>query len=88
MRVLRYAYTGKEIRTFKEIWLNWSRRGLKQHDNGDQEKIFDRFYQADKSKDGSGLGLAIAKELCRQNGWKIICENQNHRTRFIVIFNK
>ena len=58
------------------------------NDNGDQEKIFDRFYQADKSKDGSGLGLAITKELCRQNGWKIICENQNHRTRFIVIFNK
>ena len=48
----------------------------------------DRFYQADKSKDGSGLGLAIAKELCRQNGWKIICKSLNHRTQFIVIFNK
>ena len=28
--VLRYTYTGKEIRTFKKIQLNWSRRGLKQ----------------------------------------------------------
>ena len=54
----------------------------------DQERVFDRFYQTDKTKDGSGLGLAIAKELCRQNGWKIICESQNHRTRFIVKFNK
>ena len=54
----------------------------------DQEKIFDRFYQTDKSKDGSGLGLAITKELCRQNGWKIICESQNRHTRFIVKFNK
>lgn len=53
-----------------------------------QEKVFDRFYQTDKSKDGSGLGLAIAKELCEQNKWKIVCENQNHRTQFIVKFNK
>lgn len=54
----------------------------------DQEKIFDRFYQTDKTKDGSGLGLAIAKELCRQNDWKIICESQNRHTRFVVKFNK
>ena len=54
----------------------------------DLEKVFDRFYQTDKTKDGSGLGLAIAKELCRQNGWKIICESQNRHTRFIVKFNK
>lgn len=54
----------------------------------DLEKVFDRFYQTDKSKDGSGLGLAIAKELCRQNGWKIICESQNRHTRFAVKFNR
>lgn len=54
----------------------------------DLEKVFDRFYQTDKSKDGSGLGLAIAKELCRQNGWKIICESQNRHTQFVVKFNK
>ena len=54
----------------------------------DIERVFDRFYQTDKSKDGSGLGLAIAKELCRQNGWKIICESQNRHTRFVVKFNK
>ena len=54
----------------------------------DLEKVFDRFYQTDKSKDGSGLGLAIAKELCRQNGWKIICESQNRYTRVVVKFNR
>lgn len=52
----------------------------------DQEKIFDRFYQADKTKDGSGLGLAIAKALCEQNGWRITCENDKHLTKFIIIF--
>lgn len=53
----------------------------------DIEKIFDRFYQIDKSKEGSGLGLAIAKTLCDQNGWTIRCSNQNSRTTFTVYFN-
>lgn len=53
----------------------------------DLEKIFDRFYQTDKSKEGSGLGLAIAKTLCDQNDWTIKCSNQNNRTTFTVYFN-
>ena len=52
----------------------------------DQEKIFDRFYQTDKTKDGSGLGLAIAKVLCEQNGWQITCESNKNLTKFIVTF--
>jgi len=52
----------------------------------DQEKIFDRFYQADKSKDGSGLGLAIAKALCEHNDWQITCESNKNLTKFIVTF--
>ena len=52
----------------------------------DQEKIFDRFYQADKSKDGSGLGLAIAKALCEHNKWQINCESGKSLTKFIVTF--
>ena len=52
----------------------------------DQEKIFDRFYQADKSKDGSGLGLAIAKALCEHNKWQINCKSGKSLTKFIVTF--
>lgn len=52
----------------------------------DQEKIFDRFYQADKSKDGSGLGLAIAKALCEQNDWQITYESNKNLTKFIITF--
>lgn len=52
----------------------------------DQEKIFDRFYQTDKTKDGSGLGLAIAKALCKQNNWQITCESNKNLTKFIVTF--
>ena len=54
----------------------------------DQEKVFDRFYQTDKSKDGSGLGLAIAKALCKQNNWNISCKSGENLTAFTVTFNK
>ena len=50
----------------------------------DLEKIFDRFYQTDKTREGSGLGLAIAKAICEQNGWRISCESEKEFTRFEV----
>ena len=53
----------------------------------DAEKVFDRFYQTDKTKEGSGLGLAIAKAICEQNSWKIKCESGRCTTKFIVSLN-
>lgn len=53
----------------------------------DLEKVFDRFYQTDKTRDGSGLGLAIAKALCEQNKWGIRCESDKATTRFIIVFS-
>ena len=50
------------------------------------EKIFDRFYQTDKTREGSGLGLAIAKAICDQNHWQIACESEKPITKFIVRF--
>ncbi|MBR3236776.1 HAMP domain-containing histidine kinase [Candidatus Saccharibacteria bacterium] len=52
----------------------------------DLNKIFDRFYQTDKTKEGSGLGLAIAKAICEQNGWDISCNSSNHLTAFTITF--
>lgn len=50
------------------------------------DKIFDRFYQTDKTSEGAGLGLAIAKSISEQNGWKIWAESGNGITRFSVSF--
>lgn len=54
----------------------------------DCEKVFDRFYQTDKTSSGSGLGLAIAKALCDQNGWTIRCESTPHQTKFTLTFQR
>ena len=52
----------------------------------DLSKIFDRFYQTDKTKDGSGLGLAIASALCTQNNWQIKADSNARTTTFTVTF--
>ena len=51
-------------------------------------KIFDRFYQTNKTREGSGLGLAIAKALCDQHGWQISCESGKELTTFSVRLEK
>ncbi|MBO4854832.1 HAMP domain-containing histidine kinase [Candidatus Saccharibacteria bacterium] len=50
------------------------------------DKIFDRFYQTDKTAEGSGLGLAIAKSVADQNGWKISAESDKKTTSFVLEF--
>lgn len=50
----------------------------------DLNKIFDRFYQTDKTKEGSGLGLAIASAICTQNNWQIHADSNKSTTIFTV----
>ena len=51
------------------------------------KKIFDRFYQVDKShtKPGAGIGMTIAKRIVELSGGKIEVESKlNKGTTFIV----
>lgn len=48
------------------------------------ERIFDRFYQVNKSAEGVGLGLAIAKTLAEKNGWKLFAEVKNNLNNFVL----
>lgn len=47
---------------------------------GEQEKIFERFYRIDASPHGevggTGLGLAVAREIAEAHGWKITLSSQ------------
>ncbi len=47
-------------------------------------KIFDRFYQTNKSSDGVGLGLAIAKTLAERHNWELTATSNKEETKFTL----
>ena len=57
---------------------------------GEEEKIFERFYRADESRNRNenryGLGLAIAKNICLSHNAKISAKSENGYTTFKVVF--
>jgi len=57
---------------------------------GEEEKIFERFYKVDKSrnrKDNNyGIGLAIAKSITEKNNGEIKAESNNGFTSFKITF--
>ena len=59
---------------------------------GEEEKIFDRFYRVDKSRNRSdnryGLGLAIAKNIVTIHKGTIKAFSKNGKTTFQIIFKK
>ena len=49
-------------------------------------KIFERFYQVDKTTEGSGLGLSIATAVAEQNHWHITATSDKKLTIFKLTF--
>ncbi len=49
------------------------------------ERIFERFYQADKSAEGVGLGLSIAKLIAKRHDWKLSVQS-SQTTKFTLEF--
>jgi signal transduction histidine kinase len=63
--------------TAAEVAINVSDRGPG-IPTGEEERIFDRFYQLDQSRraGGSGLGLAIARGIAQQLGGTLVADNR------------
>ena len=55
-----------------------------------QEKIFNKFYQADEShaSEGNGVGLAIVKRIVELHGGTVEVSSENGRTTFTVTLPK
>lgn len=59
-------------------------------DNGLQELVFERFFQADSSRSrlgntkGSGLGLAIVKEIVKKHGGSVGVSSENQKHSFWI----
>jgi len=81
---IRGERAGKEVR----ITIADTGKGIPEQEI---HKIFDRFYQVDKSRSnaqepGSGLGLAIAEEIVRAHGGRISVQSQmGEGSQFTVV---
>jgi two-component system OmpR family sensor kinase len=66
------------------LWVADSGPGIRPED---QERIFDRFYRADKSRaDGAGLGLAIVKAVAEAHGGNVeLFSRPGKGSRFTVV---
>lgn len=78
-------YSDKSIKVkLTEHSLSVSNDG-KKIPSSDLSRVFDRFYQVDKSADGVGLGLSIAASLARRNHYKLFVRSMK-LTTFTLMF--
>jgi len=80
-----------ELKKDKDIVLSVSNLG-EGIPKGDEEKIFERFYRADESRNRDenryGLGLAIAKNIALSHNATITAFSENGKTTFKTVFKK
>jgi len=85
----RIALSAKEVSDQIELAIQDSGPGL---DAEDLERIFDRFYRTDSSRQrdgdvpgGSGLGLAIARSIVQAHGGQLVTESETGKGLKVII---
>ncbi|HIP62420.1 MAG TPA: diguanylate cyclase [Sulfurovum sp.] len=54
----------------------------------DVEGVFEAYYREDYAKDGLGLGLNLVKQICDEEGIKIVVSSSKKQTKFCYHFPK
>ena len=80
---IRYSSEGSTVRLEAQRWGDMVEMRVRDHGSGipapDLERIFERFYRADKSRDrksgGTGLGLAIVRHIAIAHGGSVSVES-------------
>jgi two-component system, OmpR family, heavy metal sensor histidine kinase CusS len=91
---VRFAEPGTTIRTVSEQAADATTLHVENHGRtiapGDLERIFDRFYRADTSRqrsaESNGLGLSIVRSIMTLHGGRCHASSDNGVTRFTLIF--
>ena len=75
---------------YGDLQLDTAKSKLRGEKTGDEEKIFERFYRADESRNRSegrfGLGLATAKNIVENHSGQISTASSDGKTVFRVTF--
>lgn len=73
-----------------QIRIDWDARQLQILNSGektlDPERIFERFYQAERTEHSNGLGLAICRSVCEQYNFRLTYDYTNGMHRFTLRF--
>lgn len=92
---IKYSYEDRKVKITSRIldesmYVKVSDQGIG-ISSGEAEKIFNRFYRIDKSRNslsvpGYGLGLSIAREITQRHGGSISVKSSNKGSVFTVEF--
>ena len=71
------------------VWVSVENNGAEISEE-DKKKIFNKFYQTDKSHsgEGNGIGLAIVKKIVELHGGKTDVESKNGKNTFTITLKK
>ena len=93
---IKYGDSGKDIKIIAEVssqvFIHIENSGQR-ISNKHRDKIFQRFYRVDKSRDrkagGTGLGLAIVKHIALVHGGEVfVADSKKNKCRFTLSLPK
>ena len=85
---IKYTLAGEEIEIKIEVSNIEVDFAVSSHSKEikDKEKIFDSFYREEKGEEGFGIGLGLVKNICDEEGVRILLDSSDTKTTFAYRF--